>query len=78
MAVKERIDDKTPNGGDYAIFLYQDADGNAIDKDEAVRVEVVEYDAKDQPIWRTYATIGGYEPPQKEGMSEFDDLMVPE
>jgi hypothetical protein len=78
MAVEERIDEKTPNGGQYAIAYFQDKDGNPVDKGKAVQAEIVEFDANDQPIWRTYGTIGGYEPSQREGMSEFDDLTVPE
>ena len=46
MAAKpsERIDGPTPNGGVYAIRYFHD-DGSS---------EIVEFDANDKQIWRTY------------------------
>ena len=55
--VSERIDGPTPHGGDYAIAYYQDASGEAVDKSRAVAVEIVEFDARDNYIFRTYGTL---------------------
>ena len=50
----DRVDGETPNGGTYSIMNYQDAEGNPTTKAKAVAAYVVEYNAKDEPIFRTY------------------------
>lgn len=51
----ERVDGKTPNGGVYFIAYFSDKNGNPIDKDKAERFEIIEFDANDNQIMRTYA-----------------------
>jgi hypothetical protein len=41
----ERVEGPTPNGGAYSIAYFHD-DGSR---------EIVEFDAADRPIWRTYS-----------------------
>lgn len=52
----ETIHKPTPNGGVKSTAFYQDAQGQPTTKDKAVKVEIVEYDAHDNPIHRTYMT----------------------
>ena len=40
---QERIDERTPNGGDYAIVYYMDKDGNPCKSEQAEKCEIVEY-----------------------------------
>ena len=47
----------TPHGGAYSIAYYQDERGEAADKVVAVKVEIVEFDAQDRPVWRTYGDL---------------------
>lgn len=42
MATHERINGKTPNGGDYSEIFYFDKDGNAADETAAVRCVIRE------------------------------------
>ncbi len=53
---EQRIDKPTPNGGDYSIIYYQDADGNSITKDKAQKAEAVEFNSTGKEIFRTYLT----------------------
>lgn len=53
-----RIDKPTPNGGVYSIAYWKDADGNPAQQAEAVAVEIIEFDANDRQVFRTYAQIG--------------------
>ena len=39
---QERIDERTPNGGDYAIVYYMDKDGNPCKSEQAEKCEIVE------------------------------------
>jgi len=48
----------TPSGAAYSIARYLDADGPA-DKDDAVRVELTEYDQNGNEVNRTYGTLDG-------------------
>ena len=57
MAKTERIDEPTPNGGVYAIANFQDSDGSPAEKNNAKRVEIVEYDGNDKVVWRTYGVM---------------------
>lgn len=59
MASSERQEGPTPKGGAYSIAYYQDAEGNPTEKAEAIKVEVVEFDAADSAIFRTYLSLTG-------------------
>lgn len=55
---QERIEGgDLPNGGVYAIAYYQDADGTPVEKGQAVRVEIFEYDSDDKPISYTVLEV---------------------
>lgn len=54
---QQRIDGATPNGGVYSVAYWQDKDGQPINKREAVKAEIVEYDSNDQSVFRTYADL---------------------
>ena len=47
----------TPNGGVKSIIYYRDKDGNPAEKEDAVRAEIVEFDANGQEINHTYGDI---------------------
>ncbi len=49
-----RIDEPTPHGGVASIAYWQDAEGKATTRDQAVAVEIVEIDAQGKQIYRTY------------------------
>ncbi|KPQ33182.1 MAG: hypothetical protein HLUCCA11_19450 [Phormidesmis priestleyi Ana] len=51
---QERIDHPTPNGGEYSIAYYRDAEGLPTAKQSAVSAEIVEFDSFDRQIFRTY------------------------
>jgi hypothetical protein len=51
---QERIDEPTPNGGEYSIAYYRAADGSPVAKQSASSIEVVEFDGFDRQIFRTY------------------------
>lgn len=46
-----------PNGGAYALVYYRDSDGSAVPKAEALRAEVVEFDATGIPIAITFIDL---------------------
>lgn len=54
---QERRDGPTPSGGAYSIASYFDADGNAVQKADAVNVSIVEYAADGAQIAETSGTI---------------------
>jgi hypothetical protein len=39
---KERINEKTPNGGDYSEIYYMDNDGNVVDENVATKAVIRE------------------------------------
>lgn len=51
---EERIDEATPNGGVYSIAYFQDVNGNPTVKSEAKKIETVEFDKDDNPIFRSH------------------------
>lgn len=53
---QEKVNKKTPNGGDYSIAYYKDVDGNPTEKSKAVSVEIVEYKGEDA-VFRTYSNL---------------------
>lgn len=52
---EERSDGPTPNGGAYSRAFYRDLDGLPVPREDAVRIEYVEYTAEGREIHRTYA-----------------------
>jgi hypothetical protein len=53
----ERVDGKTPNGGDFSIAYFMDEKGNPVPKKQAKRAEIIEYKKDGIVIQRTYGTI---------------------
>lgn len=58
MATQEVQTGKTPNGGSRSIAYYQDVQGDPAEKEDAIRVEVVELDDDGNTVGRTYASLG--------------------
>lgn len=54
---KERFDGPTPHGGTYTMIYYLDGKRALTDKGKAVAAEIVEFDANDNQVWRTYMEI---------------------
>lgn len=50
----QRVDGKTPKGGDYAILYFQNEDGEACEKAKATRVEIVEFSSEGEALARSY------------------------
>ena len=42
MAMHKKVNEPTPNGGDYSEIYYFDADGNAVDEKDATRFVIRE------------------------------------
>ena len=62
MTTNRRIKDEAlPNGGDYAIVYFQDADGSPVPESQAVRMEAIEYNKSDKPIAITFIDVLGVE-----------------
>ncbi len=57
MAKQERVEGPTPNGGEYAIAYFKGAEGQPVDKEDAVSVEITEFDAEGKSVFRTYADV---------------------
>lgn len=55
----ERINGPTPHGGVYAVAFFS-RDGIPVAKSEATAVEIVEYDAQDGEVFRTYGKLGRF------------------
>jgi len=53
----ERSEGPTPAGGAYALAIWLDDDGELTTKALATRVEVLEFDASDRVIFRTYGRV---------------------
>ena len=49
-----RVDEPTPNGGIYSIAYFRDKNWNPCTEDKAEIYEIVEFDEKDNPFFRTY------------------------
>lgn len=54
----ERIDEPTPSGGDYSIAYFYDADDTPCLKDNAVRINIVEYMGNGDRINETFVING--------------------
>lgn len=62
MKTSKRIEDENlPNGGAYAILYFRDGNGSPVLESEAVRIEAIEYNAKNQPIAITFIDAVGSE-----------------
>ena len=57
MATSERREGPTPAGGAYSIAHWFDADGTPCPRELATEVEIIEYDAQDAQVFRTYGEI---------------------
>ena len=57
MAKQERCDEPTPNGGIYSILTYLNERHDIVEKDQATKAIIVEYNEKDEGIFRTYCII---------------------
>lgn len=57
MQTKERIDGKTPNGGDYSEIYYLDKNKKSCDKRSATRVFIRECTAEGKIVQETYGII---------------------
>lgn len=51
---RQRTEGPTPNGGQYAVAYFRDAQGNPCARDQAQGIEVIEYDKDGNAIFRTY------------------------
>jgi hypothetical protein len=49
-----RIDDPTPNGGTYSIAYWKGSEGQPVEQKNAVAGEIVEFNADDKAVFRTY------------------------
>lgn len=50
----KRIEEKTPNGGDYSEIFYMDDDGNVVDEEEATKAVIRECTKDDVLIYETW------------------------
>lgn len=53
-ATQQRDDGPTPNGGVYSIAYFSDSEGNPTTKENATRMEIVEFDEDGNGFFRTY------------------------
>lgn len=65
-----RIDGPTPNGGDYAVMYYYDAEGNSVDVEKAVSAMGCEFTSDGKLINETYFTTIKNEQVDKKKKSE--------
>ncbi len=70
MPMSETVHKPTPNGGVKSTAYFMDEDHNPTEKSNAVGVEVIEYDAKDQEIHRTYLKMPGRKFPSDNTLDE--------
>lgn len=57
MAKHYRVNEKTPNGGDYSEIYYLDANMNVVDEEEAVRCVIRECTKSGELIAETWGTV---------------------
>ena len=57
MKTKERIDEKTPNGGDYSEIYYLDKNNKSCDKESATRAIIRECTVEVKIVHETYGVI---------------------
>lgn len=53
MGYQERVNEKTPHGGEYMIAYYYDDNFKPADIKKATIIKIVEYDKKDNPVFET-------------------------
>lgn len=51
----ERINEKTPGGGDYSVVYFKDKDGDKTTKENAVHYEIQEYKNDGTLVQITYS-----------------------
>ena len=56
MATYERVNEKTPCGGDYSEIFYFDDNGNPVEAEEATKFVIRECDRDGNLIKETHAT----------------------
>lgn len=54
---EETREGPTPNGGVRSKIIYQDRNGQPVDKNKAVQAVIFEYDAQGNQIARTYGKL---------------------
>lgn len=59
MPTTKEIKGKTPNGGVRSVAQFRGPDGSPAEEGDAAAVEIIEYDAYDKVVGRTYGKIGG-------------------
>jgi len=57
MSTTRSLDGPTPNGGVKSTIYFQNAKGELVDESDATAAEIVEFDANDNQIFRTYMEI---------------------
>jgi hypothetical protein len=57
MATFREHEGKTPGGGVRSRINFLDADGNPAEESQAVRAEIIEYDARGNQVGRTYGDL---------------------
>ena len=55
---QQRDDGPTSHGGVYTIAYFSDAKGKPSSKEDAQRIEIIEYDSTEKEVWRTYMEKG--------------------
>ena len=53
-----RIDEPTPNGGDYSIGIYQNDDGFECDIENATCISILEYTNEGECVGQTFGFCG--------------------
>ena len=59
MTTFETNDQPTPNGGTHSVIYYMDDDGEPADKETATGAKVVDLDADEHQVFRTYFDLNG-------------------
>lgn len=54
----QRAEGPTPHGGAYAIAYFRDDAGNAVPRERATSMEIVEFSPEGEAIFRTYGRFG--------------------
>ena len=57
MASYKRIEEKTPNGGDYSEIYYMDKNGNSIDEEEATNCIIRECESDGPLLNETFGVV---------------------
>lgn len=55
VATSEKVEGRTPGGGDYSIVYFKDKDGNRTSKENAAHYEIQEYTKDGKLVQTTYS-----------------------